>query len=148
MSDLLQSHELQHTRLSCPSLCHRICSNSCPMNQWCHPPILSSAALFSSCPESGSFPMSWLFPSGGQRILASSSVLPVNTQGWFPLELTGLISLKSKGLSRVFSNTTIKKHKFFSGQVLSLLCGPPVAGKTIALTVQMKKQSQNNGEIS
>ena len=146
MSDSLQSHELQHTKLSCPSLFLRICS--CPLSQWCHPPISSFTAVFSSCPESGSFPMSWLFPSGSQSILASSSVLPVNTQGWFPLELTGLISLKSKGLSRVFSDTTIKKHQFFSSQVLSLLCGPTVTGKTIALTVQMKKQSPNNGEIS
>ena len=96
------------------------CSNSCPLSQWCHPTISSSVATFSSCPQSfpasGSFPMSWLFTSGGQSIRASASVLPVNIQGWFPLRLTGLISLLSKGLSRVFFSTTVQKHHFFGTQ--------------------------------
>ena len=97
-------------------------SNSCPLSQWCHPTILSSVAPFSSCPQSfpasGSFPMSLLFASGGQSIGASVSapVLPMNTQGWFPLGLTEWISLLSKGLSRVFSSTIVQKHQFFSAQ--------------------------------
>ena len=97
-------------------------SNSCPSGRWCHPTISSSPALFSFClqsfPASGSFPMSQLFASGGQSIGASalSSVLPMNSQDWFPLGLTGLISLQSKGLSRVFSNTTVQKHRFFGAQ--------------------------------
>ena len=95
-----------------------VCSNSCPLSQWCHSTILSSVALFSSCPQclpaSGSFPMSCLFASGHQsiRASASASVLPMNIQGWFPLGLTGLISLLSKGLSRVFSSTTVQKLLF------------------------------------
>ena len=93
---------------------------SCPLGQWCHPTISSSALPFSSCPQSlpasGSFPMSQLFASGGQSIRASASVLPKNIQDWFPLEWTGWISLPSKGLSRVFSNTTIWKHQFFGTQ--------------------------------
>ena len=99
----------------------RVCSNSCSLSQWCHPTISSSVIPFSSCPlsfpASGSFLMSQLFTSGGQSIGASASVsvLPMNTQGWFPLGLTGLI-LESKGLSRVFSNTTVQKHQFFSDQ--------------------------------
>ena len=112
MSDSLQPHGLQHTRLLCPSLPPGVCSNSCPVSQWCHLTISSSATLFSFClqsfPASGSFPVSWLFESGGQTIgaSASSSVLPMNIQDWFPLGLTGLISLLSKGLSRVFFSTT------------------------------------------
>ena len=100
---------------SCPSLSPGVCSNSCPLSQWYHPTISFSVAPFSSFPASGSFPMSWLFPSGGQSIGASAaaSVLPMNTQGWFPLELTGLISWQSKGLSRIFYSTTIWKHQFF-----------------------------------
>ena len=96
------------------------CSNSCPLSQWCHPAISSSVVPFSSCPQSfpasGSFPVSQCFTSGGQSIgvSTSTSVLPVNVQGWFPLGWTGLISLQSKGLSRVFSNTTVQKHWFFS----------------------------------
>ena len=111
MSDSSQPHGLQHIRLRCHSLFPRVCSNSCPLNQWCHPTIPSSVTPFSSCPQSfpasGSFPMSQLFTSGGQSIgiSASSSVLPVNIQGWFPVEWTGLISSLSKGLSRVFSST-------------------------------------------
>ena len=101
-----------------PSLSPRVCSNSCPLNWWCHPTISSSFVPFSSClqsfPVSGSFPMSWLLASGGQNIgnSALASVLPMNIQGWFSLGLTGLIFL-SKGLSRVFSSTTVWKHQFF-----------------------------------
>ena len=105
MSNSLWTHGLQHTRLPCPSLYPRVCSNSCPSSQWRSPTISSSVVPFSSClqsfPTSGSFPMSWLFPSGGQSVGVSASVLPVNIQGWFPLRLTGLISLLSKGLSRL-----------------------------------------------
>ena len=106
------------------SLSSRVCSNSCPWSQWCHPTTSSSVAPFSSCPQSfpasGSFPMNQLFASGVQSIgvSASASVLSmnINIQGWFPLGLTGLISLKSKGLSQVFSSTTVQKHQFFSTQ--------------------------------
>ena len=118
----LRAHALQHTRLPWPSASPRVYSNSCPLSQWCHPTISSSVVPYSSCPlsfsASGSFPMSWLFASGGQSIGASTpaSVLPMNTQGWFPLGWTGLISLLSKGLSRVFSNTIVQKHQFFSAQ--------------------------------
>ena len=100
----------------------QMCSNSCPLGWWCHPTISSSVASLSSClqsfPESGSFPMSWLFASGGQSIgtSASASVLPMNIQDWFFLGWTGLFSLQSRGLSRVFSNNTIQKHQFFSAQ--------------------------------
>ena len=127
MSDSLWPHGLHYARLPCPSLSSRVCSNSCPLSRWCHPTISCSVILFSSCPPSfsasGSFPVSCLFASGGQSIgaSASASVLPMNIQGWFPLELTGLISLLSKRLSRVLSSTTIWKHRFL---VLSLLYGP------------------------
>ena len=117
MSDSLQRHGLQHARLPCPSLSLRVYSNSCPLSQWCHPTISSSVTFFSSCPQScpasESFPMNWLFTSGGQSIGASSSVLPVNIQGWSPLGWAGWISLQSKGLSRILSNTTVQKHQFF-----------------------------------
>ena len=120
MSNSLWTHGLQHTRLPCPSPTPGACSNSCPLSRWCHPTISSSVILFSSChqsfPASGSFPMNWLFASGGQNIGASASVLPMNIQDWFPLGLTGLISVQSKGLSRVFSNTTVQRHRFFSAQ--------------------------------
>ena len=112
MSDSLRSHGLQHARLPCPSTTPKVCSNSCPSSRWCHPTISSSVVPFSSClqsfPASGSFPMSQYFSSGDQsiRVSASASVLPVNIQGWFPLGLTALITLLSKGLSRVFSSTT------------------------------------------
>ena len=110
---------LQHARLPCPSLSPGVCSNSCPLSWWCCLTISSSATPFSFClqpfPASGSFPMSWLFTSGCQAS-ASASVFPVNIQDWFPLGLTGLISLLSKGLSRVFSGTTVWKHQFFSAQ--------------------------------
>jgi len=120
MSDSLRPHGLQHTRHPCPSLCPRVCSKSCPLNRWCHPTISSSVPPFSSCPQSfpapGSFPISQLFASDGQSIeaLASASVLPMNIQKyWFPLGLTGLISLLFKELSKVFSCTTVRKHYFF-----------------------------------
>ena len=125
MSDSLRPHELQHARLPCPSLIPGVYPNSCPLSWWCHPAISSSVVPFSSCPQSlpasGSFPMSQLFTWGGQSIgvSASPSVLPMNTQNWSPLERTGWISLQSKGLSRVFSNTTVQKHQFFSAQLFS-----------------------------
>ena len=123
VSDSLWSHGLQHARLPCPSLYPGVCSNSCPLSWWCLPTISSSVSPFSSClqsfPASGSFPMSRLFASGGQSIgvPVSASVLPMNIQGLFLLILTGLISLQSKGLSRVFSSTTVWKHQFFSAQL-------------------------------
>ena len=126
VSNSLWSHGLQHTRPPCPSPTLGIYSNSCPLSQWCHPTISSSFIPFSShlqsFPASGSFPMSQFFTLGGQSIGVSalSSVLPVNIQDWFPLGWTGWISLQSKGLSRVFSNTTVQKHQFFSGAQLSL----------------------------
>ena len=113
MSDSLRPHRLQHARLPCPSPTPRACSNSCPLSWGCHPTISSSVIPFSSrfqpFPASRSFTMSQFFASGGQSIgvSASVSVLPMNVQGWFPLGLTGWISLQSKGLSRVFSNTTV-----------------------------------------
>ena len=122
MSDSLRPHKLQHTRLPCPSQSPGLCSNSYPLTRWCHPTILSSVVPFSSCRQSlpglRSFPVSWLFASGGQRTGASvlASVLPMNNQAWFPLGLTGLISLLSKELSRVFSSTTVWKHQFFDIQ--------------------------------
>ena len=111
---LCDPHGLHHTRIPCP----RVCSNSCPLSQWCHPTISSSVSPFCSRPESfpasGSFPMSQLYASGGQSIgvSPSTSVLSMNTQHWSPLEWTGWISLQSKGLSRIFSNTTVQKHQF------------------------------------
>ena len=120
VSDPLQPPRLQHTRLLCPSPIPGACSNSYPSSWWCHPTISSSVVPFSSClqssPTSGSFPMSRFFASGGQSIGASSSVFPMNIQDWFVLELAGWISLKSTGLSRVFSNTTVQKHRFFGLQ--------------------------------
>ena len=123
VSDSLRPHGLQHTRLPYPSPSPRACSNSCPWKQWCHPTISSSVIPFSSClqsfPASGSFfPMSQFFTSSGQSIgaSASASALPMNIQAWFPLGLTGLISLQPKGLSRVFPSTTVKQHQFFSTQ--------------------------------
>ena len=119
-SDSLQPQGLQQARLPCPSPTPRACSNSCASSQWCHPNISSSVIPLSSClqsfPPSVSFPMSQFFASGGQSIGASASVLPMNIQDWFPLGWTGWISLQSKGLSRVFSNTTVQKHQFFGAQ--------------------------------
>ena len=115
MSDSLRPHELQHTRFPCPWLSPGVCSNSWPLSKWCHPTISSSVIPFSPFPASGSFPMSQLFTPGGQSI-GTSSVLPMNIQSWFPLGLIGFISLLSKGLSRIFSNTTVRKHQFFGTQ--------------------------------
>ena len=125
VSDSLQTHEPQDTRPPCPSPTPGVYSKSCPLRQWCHPAISSSVIPFSSCPQSlpasESFPMNQLFAWGGQStgVSASASVLPMNTQDWFCLEWTGWISLQSKGLSRVFSNTTVQKHQFFSAQLSS-----------------------------
>ena len=117
MSDSLRPHELQHARPPCPSPTPGVYSKSCPSSQWCHPAISSSVFPFFSCPqslpESGSFPMSQLLAWSGQSIGVSASVLPMNTQDWPPLGWTGWISLQSKGLSKVFSNTTVRKHQFF-----------------------------------
>ena len=121
----LGPHESQHARPPCSSQTPGVHSDSSPSSQWCHPAISSSGIPFSSCPQSlpasKSFPMSQLFPWGGQSIgvSASASVLPMNTQDWSPSEWTGWISLQSKGLSRVFSNTTVQKHQFFSAQLSS-----------------------------
>ena len=136
---------MQHVRIPCISPSPRVCSNLCPLSQWCHPTISSSVISFSShlqsFPASGSFPVSWFFESGDQStgILASASVLPMKSQDWFPLGLTGLISLLSKGLSRVFSNTTAQKHQFFGAQ-LYLWSNSHIhtwrLEKIIALTIQ------------
>ena len=141
ISNYLRPHRLQHIRLPCPSPSPGACLNSCPWSWWCHPTI-SSSAFSSSChqsfPASGSLPMSQFFASCGQNIgfPASVSVLSMNIQGWFPLVLTGLLSLQSKGLSRVFSNIAVQKHQFLSPQfpydpaLTSIL----ITGKTIGLT--------------
>ena len=123
MSDSLRRREPQHARPPCPSPTPGVHPNPCPLNRWCHPTISSSVIPFSSCPQSfsalGSFQMSQLSASGGQSVgaSASTSVFPMNTQDWSPLGWTGWISLQSKGLSRVFSNTTLQKHQFFSSQL-------------------------------
>ena len=123
VSNSWRTHEPQHTRPPCPSPTPRVHPNPCPLSWWCHPTISSSVVPFSSCPQS--FPASWsfqmrqLFTSGGQSIgvSASKSALPMNTQDWSPLEWTGWISLQSKGHARVFSNTKVQKHQFFSAQL-------------------------------
>ena len=123
VSDSSRPHGLQHTRPPCPSPTPGVYSNSSPLSRWCHPTISSSVIPFSShlqsFPALGSFQMSQLFSSSGQSIgvSPSTSVLPMNTQGWSPLGWTGWISLHSKGLSRVFSNTTVQKHQFFGTQL-------------------------------
>ena len=125
MSNSLQPHESKHARPPCPSPTPRVHLNSCPLSRWCHPAISSSVVPFSSCPQSfpasESFPMSQLFAWGGQSagVSASASVLPMNTQDWSPLEWTGWISLQPKGLSRVFSNTTVQNHQFFGARLSS-----------------------------
>ena len=142
MSKSVRLHKLQHARLPCASPTPGACSNSCPSSQWCHPTISSSVVPFfclQSFPASGSFLMSLLFASRGWsiRVSASASVLPMNMQDWFPLGLTCLMSLLFKGLSRVFSNTTVQKHQFFSAQpsLWWKLSHPDMTtGKTIALT--------------
>ena len=122
VSDSLRPHESQHARPPCPSPTPGVHSSSCPLSRWCHPAISSSVVPFSSCPQSlpasGSFPMSQLLSWGGQSIGVSALALflPKNTQDWSPSERTGWISLQSKGFSRVFSNTTVQKHQFFSAQ--------------------------------
>ena len=122
-SDSLWPHGLEHARLPCPSLSPRVCSDSCPLSWWCYLIISSSAVPLSFCllsfPASGSFPVTRLFASGDKsmRASASASDFPVTIQGWFPLGFTGLISLQSKGLSRVISNTTVPKHQLFSAQL-------------------------------
>ena len=123
MSESLQPHGLQHARLSCPSPTPGACSNSCPSSWWCPPTISSSVIPFFSClqsfPALGSFPINQLFASGGQsiRALASSSILPINIQGWLPLGLTDLISLQFKGLLTVLSSTTVWKYQFIGTQL-------------------------------
>ena len=123
LSNSLGPHEPQHIRPPYPSTTPKVYSNPCPLSRWCHPTISFSVILFSSClqsfPASGSFQISQLFTSGGQStgVSASTSVLPVNTQDWSPLGWTGWISLQSKGLSRIFSNTTVQKHQFFCIQL-------------------------------
>ena len=123
VSGSLQPHEPHHYRPPCPSPTPRVHTNPCPSSQWYHPTISSSVVHFSSCPQSipasESFQMSQLFASGGQSIgvSTSTSVLPMNTQDWSPLGWTVWISLQSKGLSRVFSNTTVQKHQFFGAQL-------------------------------
>jgi len=129
LSNSLWPHRLQHARPPCPSSTPRVHSNLCPLSRWCHPTISSSVIPFSSCfqsfPASRSFQMSQIFPSGGQstRVSASVSVLPMTIQDWFPLGSSGWISLLSKGLSRVFSNTTVQKHQFL---VLTFPCCFPI----------------------
>ena len=136
MSNSLWPHGLQHAGLPYPSPTPGACSNSCPSSQWCHPTISSSIIPFSSCPQSlrasGSFPMSQFFASGGQSIgvSASASVLPMNNQDWFSLGWTSWISLQFKGLSRVFSNTTVQKPQFFGAQ---LLHSPTLASITLLM---------------
>ena len=123
MSSFLQLHELQYARPPCPSPTPWVHPNPCPLCQWCHPIISSSVIPFSSCPQSfpalGSFQMNQLSASDGQsiRVSASASVPPMNTQDWSPLGWTGWISLQSKGLSRLFSNTTVQKHQLFGAQL-------------------------------
>ena len=142
MSDSWRPDGLQHARLLSPSPTPGGCSNSCPLSRWCHPTISFSVIPFSSClqsfPGSGSFLMSQLFASGGQstRASASASVLPMNIQDWFPLGWTGLISLQSKGISRVFSSTVVQKYQFFGSAFFMVQLSLPYMtnGKTIVRT--------------
>ena len=149
ISDSLQPHESQHTRPPCPSPTPGVHPNSCPSSQWCHPAISSSVFPFSSCPQTlpaSVFSMSQLFTSGGQSIGVSAlaSFLPKNTQGWSPLELTGWISLQSKGLSRIFSNTTVQKHQFFGAQLSSQSCLLAPKSKKFHITYILGKINKNN----
>ena len=142
MPDSLRPHESQHTRPPCPSPTPRVHSDSCPSSLWCHPAIPSSVIPFSSCPQSlpasESFPMSQLFAWGGQStgVSASTSVLPKKSQGWSPSEWTGWISLQSKRLSRVFSNTTVQASILQHSSFFTVQLSHPymTTGKTIALT--------------
>ena len=145
MSDFLWPHELQHTRLPCPSLSPRVCSNSCPLSHsWCHPTISTSVVPFSSCPQSfpasGSFPMNRLFTSVGLNIVASASVsvLPMNIQGWRPLGLTDLISFLSKGLSSLHQNHSSKASILWSSAFFMVQLSHPymTTRKTIVLTIR------------
>ena len=144
MSDSSQPHEIPHTRLSCPALSPRVCSNSCPLSQWCHPTISYSIIPFSSCPQSfpasGSFPMRQLFTSGVQSIgaSASASVLSMNIQDWFPLGLSGLIFFSPRDSQE---SSPTPQFKSLNSSALSLLYGPTphldmTTGKTKALTIQ------------
>ena len=143
LSESLRTLELQHTRLSCPAPSPGLCSDSCPLTQWCDPTISSFVFPFSSCfqsfPASGSFPMSWFFVPGGQSVGASAISPSNDNQDWFPLGWTGLISLQSKELSRVFSSTIVKRYQFFDAQffvfffIVQLTHPYMTTGKTIAL---------------
>ena len=143
MSNSLWPNGPQHARPPCLSLSPRVCSDSWPLSWWSHPTTSSFVIPFSSSPQSfqasGSFPMNWLFASGNQSIRASASVLPMNVQGWFPLGLTGLTSLLSKRLSRLFSSIMVQRHQFFGTQS-SIMVQPShlymTTGKTIALTIR------------
>ena len=145
VSDSLQPHGLQHTGPLCPSPSPEVCPSSCPLRQWCHPAISSSDVLFSFCPQSfpasGTFPMSQLFASDDHDtgVSTSASVLAMNIQGWFPLGLTGLISSLSKGLSRLFSNTTVQRSiLWYSAFFIVQLSHPYMTtGKTIALSIPL-----------
>ena len=147
MFDSLQPHGLQHTRLPCPSPTLRAYSDSCPLSLWRHPTISSSIIPFSSrlqsFPASGSFPMSQFFASGGLSIgaSASASVLPMNNHDWFPLGWTSWISLQSKGLSRIFSNTTVQKHQFFQQEASVSLLFLSIRGQ-----LEWKPQSQKTNQ--
>ena len=147
VSDSWWPHGLQHARLPCPSPTPRDCLNSYPWSHWCHPTISSSVIPLSSClqsfPASGSFPVSQFLTSGGQSIevSASASVLPMNIQDWFPLGWTGLISLQSKGLSRVFSNTTVQKHQFWLYSTANLL-GLPLSSLFLLVRGIFKNANQ------
>ena len=166
MSDCLWPHGLQQTRPPCPSPTPGVYPNSCPLSWWCHLTISSSVIPLScsqSLPASGSFQMSQFFESGGQsiRASASTSVLSMNTQDWSPLGWTGWISLQSKRLSKVFSNTTVQKHQFFDACIVQVSHPYMTSGKTIALTrwtlvgmaaellqrYQLKSQSENDWSL-
>ena len=152
MSVSLQPHGLPLTRLSCPSLSPWVCSNSCLLSWWCHPTVSSSVTHLSSYlqsfPASESFPMSQLFTSGSRSIGTSASVLPVNIQGWFSLGLTDLISLLSKGLSGVFSSTTVWKHQFFSAQTFQWSNSHVVVTSLSALTGELLQKEIARGMSS
>ena len=145
MSDSLWLHGLQHATLPCPSPTPRAYSDSCPLSWWCHPTISPSVIHFPSClqsfPASGSFPRSQFFASGGQSIGVSASVFPMNIQDWFPLGGTGWISLQSKGLSRIFSNTTVQKHQFFQQEASVSLLFLSIRGQ-----LEWKPQSQKTNQ--
>ena len=142
MSNSLRPYELQHARLPCPLLSPGVCSNSCPLSRWCYLTTSSSVVPFSSCPQSflasGSFQMSWLFASGSHSIEALASILPMNIQAWFPLGLTGWISLQSKGISSLLQYHSLKASNFQHSAcfVVQLSHLQMTAGKTIALTIQ------------